>query len=83
MNPIRKSFVMSALLFGVAHTAIAGQHTWDVAFRVDRRLAKTRGGATLDAFAQAFHPVGSKARSIDETPIACSSALFFGVAIGF
>jgi hypothetical protein len=62
---------------------LSGQHTWDVAFRVDRRLAETRGGATLDAFAQAFHPVGSKARSIDETPIACSSALFFGVAIGF
>jgi hypothetical protein len=30
MNRIRKSFVMSALLVGVAHTAIAGQHTWDV-----------------------------------------------------
>jgi len=30
MNPIRKSFVMSALLVGVAHTAIAGQHTWKV-----------------------------------------------------
>lgn len=60
-----------------------GQHTWDVAFRLDRRLAETRGGVTLDAFAQAFHPVGSKARNIDQTPIACSSALLFGVAIGF
>ena len=62
---------------------LSGRHTWDVAFRVDRRLAKTRGGATLDAFAQAFHPVGSNARSSAETPMACSSALFFGVAIGF
>ena len=62
---------------------LSGRHTWDVAFRVDRRLAETRGGVTLDAFAQAFHPVGSKARSSAEAPIACSSALFFGVAIGF
>ena len=60
-----------------------GQHTWDVAFRVERRLFETRGGATLDAFAQAFHPVGSNARSSAETPMACSSALFFGAAIGF
>ena len=62
---------------------LSGQHTWDVAFRVDRRLAETRGGATLDAFAQVFHPVGSDARSSTGTPMACSSALFFGVAIGF
>jgi hypothetical protein len=37
----------------------------------------------FDVFAQAFHPVGSNGRRIDETPIACSSALSFGVAIGF
>ena len=30
MNPLRKSFVISALVVGVAHTAIAGQHTWKV-----------------------------------------------------
>ena len=62
---------------------LSGRHIWDVAFRVDRRLAETRGGTTLDAFAQVFHPVGAKVRSGAETPIACSSALSFGVAIGF
>jgi len=62
---------------------LSGRHSWDVAFRVNRRLAETRGGATLDVFAQAFHPVGSSARSGAETPMACSSALVFGAAIGF
>ena len=62
---------------------LSGRDTWDVAFRVEKRLATTQGGATLDVFAQAFHPVGSSARSSAVTPMACSSALVFGAAIGF
>jgi hypothetical protein len=62
---------------------LTGQHNWDVVFRVDRRLVETREGATLDVFVQAFHPAGSSARRIDQTPVACSSALVFGAVIGF